>query len=94
MDKVAHTEFKYKYICIHVKHQIANSVISDSAKRTTLASGRRSPRTLSANSSGACPDFAGSGYRHTGAIHTTESHYELIKFTPVGSWDDDFGLGW
>ena len=39
--------------------------------------GRRCPRTPSAVSSGACPDFFGSAYRHVGAIHTTKLHYKL-----------------
>ncbi|MCJ8737365.1 hypothetical protein PDJAM_G00023040 [Pangasius djambal] len=38
---------------------------------------RRSPRTPSVISSGACPDFVGSAYRHVRAIYTTDLHYEL-----------------
>ena len=44
-------------------------------------SGRRSCRTLSAGSSGACPDAVKSAYRHAGAIHTTESNLRVTVIT-------------
>lgn len=44
------------------------------------------PRTPSADSSGECPDVVGSAYRHAGAIHTTESHHELLCTALPDSW--------
>lgn len=57
------------YVSLHPIPLSTNADLSRSSLRLWSSSGKRWPRTPSANSSGACPDIIGSAYRHMGA-HT------------------------